>query len=86
MARLEDTDITTVNELINKDYQWNIPRIRSLFFAPDADAILSIRLRNNGGEDVLAWSKEKSGIYSVRSAYRAVAEPELEVSVVIFNM
>jgi hypothetical protein len=54
MARLEDTDITTVNELINKDYQWNIPRIRSLFFAPDVDAVLSIPLKHNGGEDVLA--------------------------------
>jgi hypothetical protein len=43
-----------------------------LFFAPDADAIIGIPLRHNGGEDFLAWAHEKSGIYSVRSAYRAI--------------
>ena len=66
-----DTDLTTVDELI-VDHQWNVPLIRSLFFAPDADAILSIPLRQSVGEDWTAWAKEKSGIYSVKSAYRAL--------------
>ena len=42
------------------------------FFAPDVDAILSIPLRQSVGQDWTAWAKEKSGIYSVRSAYRAL--------------
>jgi hypothetical protein len=73
MGRLQnDDDVIMVNELITADYQWNVTRIRELFFAPDADAIIGIPLRHNGGEDFLAWAHEKSGIYSVRSAYRAI--------------
>jgi ribonuclease HI len=73
MGRLRDTNVTTVNELID-DHQWNVPLIRQLFFAPDVDAILSIPLRRSAGEDWTAWDKEKSGVYSVRSAYRAIVD------------
>ena len=52
--------------------KWNIPLIHDLFFALDADSILKIPLRRNMGEDFLAWLKEKTGIYSVRSADRAL--------------
>jgi hypothetical protein len=48
--------------------------VRSIFFAPDVDSILSIPLRVKNGDDWLAWLKEKSGIYSVCSAYRALME------------
>jgi hypothetical protein len=70
MGKLQDTTLLTVNELMNEDHQWNVSLVRELFFAPDADAILKIPLRRNGGEDWLAWSKESSGCYTVRSAYR----------------
>ena len=33
---------------------------------------MNIPLRSIGGEDVLAWNYEKTGIYSVKSAYRAL--------------
>ena len=46
--------------------------VRQIFLAPDADAILNIPLRSSGGEDFLAWALEKSGIYSVKSAYRSL--------------
>ena len=49
-----------------------------MFAAPDADAILNIPLRTGGGDDFLAWAHERSGIYSVKSAYRAlVTQKEL---------
>jgi ribonuclease HI len=51
---------------------WNVDVVRNNFLAPDADAILNIPLRANGGEDFLAWSLEKTGIYSVKTAYRAL--------------
>jgi hypothetical protein len=35
--------------------------IRELFFAPDADSIMSIPLRSSVGDDWLAWSKENLG-------------------------
>jgi hypothetical protein len=66
-------NVTTFDELI-VDHQWNVPLIRQLFFAPDADAILNIPLRRSAGEDWTAWDKEKSGVYSVRSAYRALVD------------
>jgi hypothetical protein len=74
MGRLEDTDLVMVNELMTGNHEWNEPLIRELFFAPDADSIMSIPLRSSVGDDWLAWSKEKSGIYTVRSAYRALME------------
>jgi hypothetical protein len=55
-------------------HQWNVQSVREIFMAPDADRILKIPLRNAAGEDWLAWSHEKSGIYSVRSAYHALVE------------
>ncbi|KAE8820364.1 hypothetical protein D1007_01503 [Hordeum vulgare] len=42
------------------------------FPTAEADAISNIPLRSEGGEDVLAWAPEKSGIYSVKTAYRSV--------------
>jgi hypothetical protein len=66
-------DINIVSELIDQDIGvWKIEMIRRNFIAPAADAILNIPLRRDGGEDSMAWSLEKSGIYSVISAYRAL--------------
>jgi hypothetical protein len=73
MGRFMETDLVKVNELIAVDSQWNISLIRSLFFAPDVESILQIPLRSSEGEDWLAWSLEKSGMYSICSAYRAMA-------------
>lgn len=45
---------------------------RSFFIAPDAEAILNIPLCHGGGDDFMAWSHEKSGVYIVKSAYRSL--------------
>ena len=42
------------------------------FIPPEAKAILNIPLRFGGGDDFLAWAHERSGIYSVKSVYRAL--------------
>ena len=55
-------------------YQWRVDLVRATFLAPDAELILQIPLRRSIGDDWLAWTHEKSGIYSVRSAYRALLE------------
>jgi hypothetical protein len=52
--------------------RWKIDLIREKFIAPEADAILNIPSRCGGGEDFWAWSLEKSGLYSVKSAYRSL--------------
>jgi hypothetical protein len=49
---------------------WDYNRIAAIFNPADADAIAKIKLSERRTEDVLAWHPEKSGIFSVRSAYR----------------
>ncbi|KAM0865600.1 hypothetical protein ACQ4PT_043151 [Festuca glaucescens] len=44
MGRLINTDVETVNELITNDHCWDVGKVRSIFFAPDAEAILQIPL------------------------------------------
>jgi hypothetical protein len=72
MGRLIDTQVETVDGLVTNEHLWNEEKVRSIFLAPDADAIMQIPLRRSIEEDWLAWAKEKSGLYTVRSAYRAL--------------
>jgi hypothetical protein len=73
MGRLKETDLTKVSDLITTDHKWNVHLIQSLLLAPD-DEIMKIPLRHSFGEDWLAWSKDKIGLYSVQSAYRAIID------------
>jgi hypothetical protein len=58
MGRLVEADVETIAELITDEHMWNVEKIRSIFLAHDADAILKIRLRRRLGDEVLAWAKE----------------------------
>jgi hypothetical protein len=49
---------------------WNEALIRKIFYPPDAEHILQIKLPFFSGEDYLAWHYEKSGLFTVKSAYR----------------
>jgi len=61
--------VTTVDELINPiDANWDVDLVRSLFQPADARSILQIPL-SQGREDVVAWHYNRSGMFSVRSAY-----------------
>ena len=67
------TTLATVGELIDHDNgTWRRELIYNVFIRPDADAILNIPLRRGGGDDFRAWVFERSGNYSVKSAYRAL--------------
>ena len=72
-GRIGSMPLNRVSELID-DYSgnWNEQIVRQNFLHPDAEAILNIPLNPAGGEDTLAWSLEKSGIYTVKSAYRSL--------------
>jgi hypothetical protein len=74
LGEAEDHDeISLVSDLIDNEIGcWKIDKVRRNFIPPEADAILNIPLRRGGGEDFWAWSLEKAGIYSVKSAYRAL--------------
>ena len=67
------TTIQMVHELIDTTtWSWRQDVVRDTFVAPDADAILNIPIRQGGGEDSFAWAFEKSGNYTVKTAYRAL--------------
>jgi hypothetical protein len=71
-AHIGEETLHRVFELMSEDRNsWDIQKIRKNFIAPDADAILNIPIRS-GGDDHWAWALEKSGNYTVKSAYRSL--------------
>ena len=73
LFRPPNTTINMVSDLIDYDnWSWNRDLVRATFITPDADAILNIPLHHGGGEDFYAWAHERSGIYSVKTSYRAL--------------
>jgi hypothetical protein len=60
-----------VSDLIDKNSMtWKEDLIRSLFPSYDAEEILRIRLPHSAEQDYIAWHHDKTGIFTVRSAYR----------------
>uniref|UniRef100_A0A452XQ96 Reverse transcriptase zinc-binding domain-containing protein n=1 Tax=Aegilops tauschii subsp. strangulata TaxID=200361 RepID=A0A452XQ96_AEGTS len=60
-----------VNQLIHSDRnEWNVELINQMFPAFDANEICRIKLPTRKTEDCIAWHAERSGIFSVKSAYR----------------
>lgn len=49
--------------------EWDLDRIASVMNSADVEAISRIKLPARPVEDFLAWSKEKTGLFTVRSAY-----------------
>lgn len=58
-----------VSDLIGQDGTWDVAQIRRCFLNIDTELILSICLSPRQEEDFLAWHPDKSGRFSVRSAY-----------------
>jgi hypothetical protein len=50
--------------------QWDEALVRKTFPSIDADRILRIKISDRMPKDILAWQPEKSGLFSVRSAYQ----------------
>jgi hypothetical protein len=76
-AQLGDEDhrdnINLVSDLFDHETgSWKIAMVRKNFISIKVDAILNIPLRRQGGEDFWAWSLEKMGVYTVKSAYHAL--------------
>lgn len=58
-----------VSDLIDQDGSWNITEINRCFLGIDAEIIPTICLSPHLEEDFLAWHPDKTGRFSVRSAY-----------------
>lgn len=60
-----------VSQLNDRDHgSWCEEVVREVFRPVDAELILSIRLPVRRAEDFIAWHYEKSGVFTVRSAYK----------------
>jgi hypothetical protein len=61
--------ILNVSDLLTTSGEWNTEIIKTCFLPIDADAILRQPIGRNS-QDFWAWNSEKTGVYSVRSAYK----------------
>lgn len=67
--------VNLVSDLMSADGHWNEELIRQIFIPVDAEAILRTPTRY-GEDDWWAWEFEKHGEYSVKSAYRRLADTQ----------
>jgi hypothetical protein len=58
--------------------EWDTQLLRTCFYNHDIEEISKIRLSDRMEEDAIAWYYEKSGIFSVRSAYKLAIQQEKE--------
>ena len=71
MGRLTDNPVQLVSDLLDLDTEnWDDAMVRQIFLPPDAEAIFVMPRPRRGGEDSWAWAWEKSGVFTIRSAYR----------------
>ena len=64
-----------VSDLINgTNAPWRKELVEQFFIAADSNIILGIPLSTRRMADFWAWNHEKSGVFSVRSAYRMLAD------------
>ena len=59
-----------VADFLEESGAWNVNRLRQYFWDMDVAEILKIRTSPRGEQDFLAWFPERSGSFTVRSAYR----------------
>ncbi|GJN28463.1 hypothetical protein PR202_gb16590 [Eleusine coracana subsp. coracana] len=77
-VRLPDASVTMVSELFVLNTRiWDEQLVRDTFIHIDAEKILRIRPGVRLSEDVDAWSLERHGQYSVRSAYRLLKDEQI---------
>ncbi|KAM0876387.1 hypothetical protein ACQ4PT_036201 [Festuca glaucescens] len=68
----------SVSDFLVENSAWNHARLMEFFLPVDVEAILKIRASPTGQQDFLAWQPEKSGIFTVRSAYHLAVSGHVE--------
>jgi hypothetical protein len=80
LVHLENSLVQHVDELFLPGTRtWDEDLVRQSFIPSDANEILKIRPGLRMVEDTLAWSHEKFGMYTVRSAYRLLKEEQIQL-------
>jgi hypothetical protein len=62
--------LNRVSSLLDDNGAWKEPLVRKTFPPIDVEVIIRIKTSPRRCDDFLAWQLEKSGIFSVRSAYK----------------
>jgi hypothetical protein len=63
-----------VSDLIDKQTRsWNRQKLETFFYPMDVEVICNIPLSHRNQTDFWAWHWERTGTFSVRSCYRALA-------------
>ena len=71
VGRVRHCRLRWVSHLIDaQSGSWDEMLVRRYFYACDVEEILKIKIPRNACPDQVAWNFEKTGIFSVRSAYR----------------
>ena len=72
-----------VSELINRaTHEWNTDKLTDWFLPEDRDAIMSIPLSTNEIGDRLIWAENRSGKFTVKSAYALALEEQSHLTTV----
>lgn len=58
-----------VADLLTDAGEWDVDRVRQIFWPIDAEVILKIRVPSQDVSDFVAWHPDRLGRFSVRSAY-----------------
>ena len=66
-----------VSELLDEHGAWRGTLLQQYFLPVDVQEILKIKASPRLGADFLAWGAERTGIFTVRSAYRLALEDKL---------
>jgi hypothetical protein len=75
LASLKQDPPLPVSDFINiVEATWKVDQLRQFFLPMDVEAICSIPLCTRRMDDFWAWHYEKSGVLSVRSAYRLLIQ------------
>lgn len=65
----------TVSSLMGTDKRdGDVDLIRDIFDERDQQIILRTELEANGVQDIIYWTQEQSGLYTVRSAYKMLQQ------------
>lgn len=69
-----------VSELLDETGAWRPDLLQQYFLPVDVHHIMKIKASPRLGDDFIAWGAERTGIFTVRSAYRLALEDKLRPS------
>lgn len=78
MCNIGEDPIHLVADLLVESGEWDKEKIKRTFIAPDVNTILNMPRPRVAMEDYWAWGNERSGIFTVCSAYRMLMESREE--------